>query len=398
MNETRGGSFNRSLPVFAGTAVAIASFLLLDFMSKRPSRISGASGISAFEILEPAEAAAVIGLNLCMAAAGLFLKPPARQKILLLLSCLSLFLYVFLAGRGAERVVADMPLARVFPSTGAWLGILGSAVVFSTESSTLPDRFFKSALSGLLLCALAALVFYGQLDGLSIMREYANRSGRFWQEGVAHVFLSASAVGVAVLVGVPLGFVAFTRSRFEKGIFAVTNSLQTIPSLALFGLLISPLAWLSRTYPFFASIGVRGTGSAPALIALSLYALLPVVRNTYTAFKIIDPAIIDAGKGMGMNRLQLFSTVELPVALPVILGGIRIAGVQTVGNTVVAALIGAGGFGQFIFQGLGEAAPDLILLGAISTVLLALAADGLLGALTGIARPGRRGREEVARP
>ena len=398
MNETKTGTFSRSLPVFVGVAIAIAGFLFLDFLSNRPSRISGASGISAFEILEPVEAAAVIGINLSMAAAGLFLKPPARQKILLLLSCLSLFLYVFLAGRGAERVVADLPLARVFPSTSAWLGILGSAVVFSTESSTLPDRFFKSALSGLLLCALAALVFYGQLDGLSVMREYANRSGRFWQEGASHIFLSASAVGAAIIIGVPLGFAAFSRNRLEKGVFAITNSLQTIPSLALFGLLISPLAWLSRTYPFLASLGVRGIGSTPALIALCIYALLPVVRNTYTAFKIIDPAVIDAGKGMGMNRLQLFFTVELPVALPVILGGIRIAGVQTVGNTVVAALIGAGGFGQFIFQGLGEAAPDLILLGAISTVLLALAADGLLGALTEIARPGSRRRQEVARP
>jgi osmoprotectant transport system permease protein len=119
-----------------------------------------------------------------------------------------------------------------------------------------------------------------------------------------------------------------------------------------------------------------------------MYALLPVVRNTYTAFRIIDAAVIDAGKGMGMNRRQLFFTVELPVALPVILGGIRIAGVQTVGNTAVAALIGAGGLGQFIFQGLGEAAPDLILLGAISTVALALAADGLFGTLAKISRPG----------
>jgi osmoprotectant transport system permease protein len=112
------------------------------------------------------------------------------------------------------------------------------------------------------------------------------------------------------------------------------------------------------------------------------------VRNTYTAFRIIDEAVIDAGKGMGMNRRQLFLTVELPVALPVILGGIRIAGVQTVGNTAVAALIGAGGLGQFIFQGLGEAAPDLVLLGALSTVVLALATDGIFRALAEAARPG----------
>jgi osmoprotectant transport system permease protein len=251
-----------------------------------------------------------------------------------------------------------------------------------------PHSGFRFGTTAALLLAFLALLLSGQLDSLSVMREYANRSERFLQEVITHIALSGLAVFAAVLVGVPLGFAAFARSRFEKIIFGLTNSIQTIPSMALFGLLISPLAWLSTTSPFLARMGVKGIGWTPALIALSMYALLPVVRNTYTAFKIIDEAVIDAGKGMGMNRRQLFLTVELPVALPVILGGIRIAGVQTVGNTAVAALIGAGGLGQFIFQGLGEAAPDLVLLGALSTVVLALATDGIFRALAEAARPG----------
>jgi len=135
-------------------------------------------------------------------------------------------------------------------------------------------------------------------------------------------------------------------------------------------------------------MGVGGIGWTPALIALTVYSLLPIIRNTISAFSMIDPSITESGLGIGMSRGQLFYRVELPIAMPVILTGVRISGVQAIGNTAVAALIGAGGLGQFIFQGLGEAAPDLILLGAIPTVALALAADSILKRLTEKLRPG----------
>ncbi|MGC9490214.1 MAG: ABC transporter permease [Thermovirgaceae bacterium] len=376
-----------SKPVFVGTILALGGLVALDFLSIRATRISGTSGIHALEVLSPVESVTIIVVYLFMAAATLF-KTPGRHILTTLLACLGLFLVVFFGARGAESVAADLPAARVFLASGAWLGILGSALVFSAESAVVPNRGFRFGTTAVLLLSLVVMLLTGQLDSLSIMREYTNRSGRFLQETVTHITLSGLALSAAVIVGVPLGFVAFARNRFEKTIFGLTNSIQTIPSLALFGLFISPLAWLSKTSPLLARMGVKGIGWTPALIALSMYALLPVVRNTYTAFKIIDDAVIDAGKGMGMNRRQLFFTVELPVALPVILGGIRIAGVQTVGNTAVAALIGAGGLGQFIFQGLGEAAPDLVLLGALSTVALALVADGIFRALAEATRPG----------
>ncbi|MFP4482908.1 MAG: ABC transporter permease [Thermovirgaceae bacterium] len=374
-------------PVLAGTVLALAGLLGLDFLSIRATRISGTSGIHVFDALSTLESATVISVYLGMAAATL-LRTPRRHALTALLACLGMFLVVFFGARGAVLAAGDLPAARVFLASGAWFAILGSALIFSAESAFVQYKSFRFGVGAILFLFLGAMLGTGQFDDLSIMREYANRSGRFWQEAVTHVTLSGLAVSAAVFIGVPLGFAAFSRKRFKKTIFGLTNSIQTIPSLALFGLLISPLALLSKSSPFLARMGVKGIGWTPALIALSMYALLPVVRNTYTAFKIIDAAVIDAGKGMGMNRRQLFFTVQLPVALPVILGGIRIAGVQTVGNTAVAALIGAGGLGQFIFQGLGEAAPDLILLGALSTVVLALAADGMFGALADAARPG----------
>ena len=177
------------------------------------------------------------------------------------------------------------------------------------------------------------------------------------------------------MIGIPLGIWAFRSGRAEKPVFSVANGLQTIPSLALFGLLIAPLAFLSRQFPFLRSIGIRGVGNTPAIIALVLYGLLPVVRNTFIGLKSIDRGVVDAGRGMGMSRRELLLQVQVPIALPIILTGVRITAVQTIGNAAVAALIGARGLGNFVFQGLGQAAPDLIVLGVIPIVFLAVLVD-----------------------
>ncbi|MDR9441029.1 MAG: ABC transporter permease, partial [Halomonas sp.] len=174
----------------------------------------------------------------------------------------------------------------------------------------------------------------------------------------------------------------------QKAGFGVLNFLQTIPSIALFGLLLAPLAWLSANVDWLAALGVSGIGWAPALLALVGYSLLPMVRNTFVALEAVEPAVIDAARGMGMSRGQVFRQVRLPLALPLILEGIRITTIQAIGLTAVAALIGAGGLGTFIFQGLGQAAMDLVLLGALPILVLALFVDALLGALTEILRPG----------
>ena len=156
------------------------------------------------------------------------------------------------------------------------------------------------------------------------------------------------------------------------------NLLQTIPSIALFGLLIVPLSALAAAVPALAALGVGGIGPAPAIIALILYALLPVVRNTVAGSPGSMPAVVDAARGMGMTRRQLFWQVELPLASPLLLAGLRIVTVQAIGLAVVAALIGAGGLGSFVFEGLGQYAADLVLLGALPAIVLALAADFLL--------------------
>ena len=186
------------------------------------------------------------------------------------------------------------------------------------------------------------------------------------------------ALVVALLIGVPLGVLTAMRRGMARRTFAILSLVQTIPSIALFGLLIGPLTALSEAFPWLREVGVRGIGFTPALIALVLYSLLPIARNTEVGFLGVPPAVVDAARGMGMTGFQIMTRVSIPLALPVLLAGLRIVTVQLIGLTVVAALIGAGGLGSFVFLGLGQTATDLVLLGAISAILLALLADAAL--------------------
>jgi osmoprotectant transport system permease protein len=191
-----------------------------------------------------------------------------------------------------------------------------------------------------------------------------------------HVVLLLTAVTIAVVVGLPLG-IAMTRSpRLARGLLAAAGLAQTIPSLALFGFLL-PI-------PFLGGIGAR-----TAVTALVLYALLPILRNTYTGIRQVDPAVVEAATGLGMTDGQRLRLVELPLALPVILAGVRIAAVVSVGTATIAAAIGAGGLGTYVFRGLATVDTRLVLAGAIPAALLALVVDGLLARVEKSASPGR---------
>jgi osmoprotectant transport system permease protein len=190
-----------------------------------------------------------------------------------------------------------------------------------------------------------------------------------------HLFLVVVSTGMAVLVGVPLGILLTRKPALSKPVLGFANIMQTVPSLALFGFLI-PL----NVYVFGVKI-VGGIGARTAIVALLLYALLPIIRNTFTGINGVDPAIREAGRGMGMTDRQLLLQVELPLALGVILAGVRVATVICVGTATIAAAIDAGGLGRYIFRGLRANDNTLILAGAIPAALIALMADLFLGAL-----------------
>ncbi|MFB2768128.1 glycine betaine ABC transporter substrate-binding protein [Pelatocladus sp. BLCC-F211] len=181
-----------------------------------------------------------------------------------------------------------------------------------------------------------------------------------------HLVLVAIAMTIAIAIGIPLGIFITRQPKFSQPILNIANAIQTIPSLAIFGFLIS--------VPF-----IGGIGSTPAIVALTLYALLPLIRNTYIGITNVDPAIREAGKGMGMTDRQLLFQVEIPLALAVILAGVRVATVISVGIATIAAAIGGGGLGVFIFRGISTVNNQLILAGAIPAAFIALGADFILG-------------------
>jgi len=191
---------------------------------------------------------------------------------------------------------------------------------------------------------------------------------------VEHLWLVGVSILIAVAVGLPLGVMIARWPAFNKPVLGAVNIIQTIPSLALFGFLL-PVPWL----------GDRA--ERLAILALTLYALLPVIRNTYTGIRGVDPAVVEGGRAMGLTERQLLWQVQLPLATSVILSGVRVAVVISVGLATIAAAIGAGGLGELIFRGLAMVNNQLILAGAIPAALLALLADFGLGWLESRLRP-----------
>lgn len=186
--------------------------------------------------------------------------------------------------------------------------------------------------------------------------------GEVWLRTLEHLALVGASAGVAIAVGVPLGIVLTRVVSLRGPVLGVANVFQTVPSLALFGFLL--------VVPFV------GIGARNAIIALVVYALLPIIRNTYVGIAGVDTAVRDAARGMGMTDGELLRQVELPLAAPVILAGIRVATVVSVGIATIAAAIGAGGLGVFIFRGVAMVDNAVILAGAVPAALLALVLDG----------------------
>jgi osmoprotectant transport system permease protein len=192
-----------------------------------------------------------------------------------------------------------------------------------------------------------------------------NRSEVF-ERSLEHIGLVGASMAISLVIGLPLGIALVRRTKLQRWVIGAANVVQTIPSLALFGFLI-PVPWIG------------GVGASTAIVALSLYALLPILRNTCTGIAGVDPAVVESARGMGMTPRQVLWQVQLPLAAPVLLAGIRVATAICIGVTTIAAAIGAGGLGVFIFRGLAMVNNQVILAGAIPAAFLAIAADSGLG-------------------
>lgn len=276
--------------------------------------------------------------------------------------------------RGGGAVLDIGPLARYSPGSGFYLYLMATVVIFAMQRRlTLYDY-------GALLLALLLLIVATPRDNLahlSLILEAKNIGPRLGREIVSHIRITLVSLLVSVLVGLPLALLAFRRESFKKGVFLILNLGQTIPAIALFGLLIAPLSSLSQALPLLRGWGLKGIGNAPAILALSLYGLYPIVRYSYSAFDNIDSGVIESATGMGMTQGELWRIVRLPLATPTILNGVRVTLVQTIGNATLAKLIGGDGLGVLVFEGLGQASSDMVLLGMLLIVALTLIGDSL---------------------
>lgn len=355
-----------------GCLLAISSLVFLPFLELKTNRLVAGTGHRLLGL--GFEGWWLLGL-LVLAGLSAFLTPRFRALALAILGNLSLIFSVVLIGADASSLLGSSTLARVSLAPAAWLMLVSSSFLIFAALKDLENIWLKRLTSGAGILVFLVILLTGGLSTLSVIREYHTRLDTFWLEVGRHLGLALLALFTSSLFGIPLGFWAARSKRFEGFILGLSSLLQTIPSLALLALLITPFSALVRTFPILESFGIRGIGFAPAITALTVYGLLPIARGVLNGLKAVPETALEAGRGMGMTPNQLFSRVELPLALGLILNGIRTSAVQLVGLSTLSSLIGAGGLGVFIFGGLGSAANDLVLLGAIPVLVLAVLTD-----------------------
>ncbi|POT59653.1 osmoprotectant uptake system permease [Citrobacter amalonaticus] len=349
----------------------------LPFVNYAPNRLVTGEGRQLWDIWP--ETVWMLVCAACVLCTACFIPGKKGAMLALILAQLLTLILFWSAGKAATSLAqTGSPLARTSLGSGLWLG-LALALLACSDAIR---RIVRSPLWRWILHVQIAIVplvllFSGTFDALSLLKEYANRQAVFDDALVQHLTLLVGTVIPALVTGVPLGVWCYFSSARQGPVFAILNVIQTIPSVALFGLLIAPLAGLVKALPWLGTLGVAGTGMTPALIALVLYALLPLVRGVVAGLNQVPRDVLESARAMGMSARQRFWHVQLPLALPVFLRSLRVVMVQTTGMAVIAALIGAGGFGALVFQGLLSSAVDLVLLGVIPVIVLAVLIDAL---------------------
>ena len=364
-------------------ALAGAAAWGLPFVRVAPNRLLSGEPVFLWDLLRPQAGGLLVAVlllgTLCVAIG----RPGGRvtQASVVMATAASLAGLWVLAGHHASAAsLSESPLTRTALGAGfwtlaalAWMAALDA--VARMRLSTLPRLLIQSAfLLPLLLCL-------GAGQDLSIAKEYSNHSDVLGPAILRHLQIVLLAVAPAVAIGVPLAWRMARTRGLREALFPVLNVIQTIPSIALFGLLMAPLAWVAAQAPALGALGIRGVGLAPAVLSLMLYALLPIVRSALAGLEQVPAAAVTAARAMGMSPWQVLWHVELPLALPVLLIGLRTAVVQTIGLAAVTALVGAGGLGSIMFDGLFSAANELVMLGVIPIVLLAVLADTFFKAI-----------------
>lgn len=358
-----------------GLTLGVLGIAFLPLGTFRPNRVVSGVPIDAASLLEGRIYIGLAAAGIVTAVVLYAFKELVGKLFLLngipwLLSFVPGLLLLLLSSARPVGVDFDLEVARISLSSGFWLVYAGILML----QSGAPRGGILMSLSVFFSAIVLGLGF---APHLALYKEFINIEVTFYAELRRHLTLSLASVAVALLPGVLLGYVCHSHQRLREWILGAVNLFQVAPTLSLLGLIMIPLTFLSRNIPLVEELGIRGIGFAPAFIVLTLYCLLPITANAFSGFDQVESAVVDSALAMGMTRRQIFSKVLFPLALPVIFSGIRTAVTQNVGNTILAGLIGGGGMGALIFLGLSQAATDLVILGTIPVVLMALILDAV---------------------
>ncbi|MGL4624255.1 MAG: ABC transporter permease [Culicoidibacterales bacterium] len=355
------------LPLLASLLMGISLFLL-PIVTVSKNRIQAGEGVSLFD-LTPQLAGVIVIVLICLIAIT-WLRLPRLViwqagfwlvAILLVFQGLSQYLHELASYTTAERLSF---------ASGFWLFLLGSYVYF--QLIPWPKISWRIMTIFIFVGGMIVIFLFANFSQLGLYQEYQLKATTYGTAITQHLTLALGATAIVIIFGIGLGLIIYQWPKFEATIMIVINILQVIPTIALLGMLMIPLTFLSQQWPILAQFGIRGVGWFPAFIALVCYGLLPMVINTVSGLRAVANEVLEAAKGLGMSQRQIFQQVTLPLAVPVIIAGVRITVTQAMGNTILAGLIGGGGLGNLIFLGLAQSAPELILLGSLTVVTLTL--------------------------
>lgn len=394
----KGPRFRPHKVGLTAAVIGLASLLFLPFASVANSRIQAGVAADAVKALTPIQLGLLLAPWLVLAVLSAS-RARGRARALgrgLAADACVLATLALLEACASRLLQSAGAFGRVSLGGGIWIGLFAAYAVILASRRELGTRTVSAWLVSLLPpIGLLAMLEAGRLDHLGVVVEYRNIASRYWAELLVHVELAATAIVLATAIGVGLGVMAYARPALRKPVFGTVNLLQTVPGLALIGILVGPFGALANRFPGLRALGIGGLGWAPVVFALTLYALLPVTRNTFAGLAGVSAPTLEAAKGMGMTRGQLMRRVHLPLAAPVVFTGIRTTSEQAVGNTVLGAFAAAGGLGLFIFEGLSQQSMDLIVLGSLGVAILALVVDALMRGVEGLVFGRRGGRGSV---
>jgi len=360
-------------------ALAVAGLAGLPFLTLAPNRLVTGHPVGCGLSGAAAGALAVV-------AAGLLAGPGRSGRAWFALAAALAAWGVLVLGTGraaADLIAGQPPAARAALGSGAWLaGLALAGLVAEAARAALPRR--GGLVAALLLVGIAVLAGRaGLLDALSLAVEYRARAAAIGTAFVQHLGLAGASLALALVVSSPLALLHLRGGAASRLADGLLNGIQVVPALALFAALVAGLSALLALVPALRSAGLAAIGPTPAVIGTAAYLGLPLVRGLAAGLAAADPDVLAAARAMGLTPRQVLLRVRLPLGAPVLIGALRVAAVQSVGLATLGGLVGAGGLGAVVFEGMAQFAQDLILLGALPVIGLALAVDAGLALLTG---------------